>query len=283
MARSEIGCDRGRTKVIPFLKWPGGKRWLSQAIVEIVPRKIEGRYYEPFLGGGAAFFVLRPTKATLSDVNTALIETYREVRERPLELARRLARIAVDSDTYYRIRSEKPKDSLGRAVRFLYLNRTAFGGIYRENRFGEFNVPFGGGQRTPRILWETDVLERAAEALRSAEITTSDFEPVIGRAGSGDVVYCDPTYWAPTERDSFRRYNGRRFAWSDQERLVEAAIDARKRGALVIVSNASSDDVDKLYVQARKMEFDRVSCISPKVEARNGVRESLFVFDPSSQ
>ena len=272
--------DTPRTKARPFLKWPGGKRWLSQIIAELTNERKTGRYYEPFLGGGATFFALQPKKASLSDINQDLIETYLEVREKPLEVAERLSRIAVDSDTYYRIRSQKPQNSLGRAVRFLYLNRTAFAGIYRENHSGEFNVPFGGGQRTPRVLWETDILVHAAEALKSAKLTTSDFEPIINKAGAGDIVYCDPTYWASSGRDSFRRYNGKKFSWADQEHLLNAAIGARHRGALVIVSNACSVDIDKLYVQARKLDFSRMSCLSRKTSARQPVRESLFVFDP---
>ena len=110
--------DTPRTKARPFLKWPGGKRWLSQIIAELTNERKTGRYYEPFLGGGATFFALQPKKASLSDINQDLIETYLEVREKPLEVAERLSRIAVDSDTYYRIRSQKPQNSLGRAVRF---------------------------------------------------------------------------------------------------------------------------------------------------------------------
>ena len=264
----------------PFLKWPGGKRWLSQTIAELTREKKTGRYYEPFLGGGATFFALQPRKATLSDINRDLIETYLEVRENPLEVAECLSEMAVDSDTYYHIRSNKPQDPLGRAVRFLYLNRTAFAGIYRENHFGEFNVPFGGGQRTPRVLWETDILVRAAEALKCAKLIASDFEPIINKAGAGDIVYCDPTYWASSEQNSFGRYNGTKFTWADQERLFKAAIRARNRGSLVIVSNACSIAINQLYIQARKLEFSRMSCLSPKTSARQLVRENLFVFEP---
>ena len=275
----------GKTKALestiqPFLRWPGGKRWLSRTILQLTNGRPSGTYYEPFLGGGATFFSLRPERATLSDINSDLIETYLEVRERPLAIAELLSRIAVDSDTYYRIRSEKPKDSLARAVRFLYLNRTAFAGMYRENQSRKFNVPFGGGQRTPHLLWKTDILVCAAEVLRTATLATSDFEPIISKAGAGDFVYCDPTYWAVSDRDSFRRYNGREFSWADQERLLSAAIGACKRGALVIVSNACSSDLDRLYVEARKLDVSRVSRLSPKVSARHAVRERLFVFDP---
>ena len=269
-----------RNTVRPFLKWPGGKRWLARTIVQLISDRKIRTYYEPFLGGGAIFFSLRPETAILSDINPDLIETYLEVRKRPLVIAERLSRIAVNSDTYYRVRSEKPKDSLGRAVRFLYLNRTAFAGMYRENQSREFNVPFGGGQRTPQVLWQTDILVRAAEALRTTRLITSDFEPIISRAAAGDLVYCDPTYWAGDDRDSFRRYNGREFSWADQKRLLDASARARTRGVLVIVSNSCSCDVDRLYIEAHRLNFGRVSCLSPKPSARQSVRERVFVFDP---
>ena len=278
--RSSGANETSKIKTQPFLKWPGGKRWLSRVIAELTDGRDTGRYYEPFLGGGATFFAIQPRSATLSDVNQDLIETYLEVRKKPLEIAERLSGIAVDADTYYRIRLQRPQDSLGRVVRFLYLNRTAFAGMYRENHAGEFNVPFGGGQRTPRVLWETDILVRAAAALETAQLTTSDFEPIMNKAGLGDVVYCDPTYWASSGRASFGRYNGKTFSWADQERLFGAAIRARNRGTLVIVSNACSVELDELYSQARKLDFGRMSRLSPKRSARQPVRESLFVFDP---
>lgn len=272
--------DPSRIGVQPFLKWPGGKRWLSHVIVELAKRQDIRRYYEPFLGGGAAFFSFQPERATLSDINQDLIETYEQVRAKPMRISQRLSEIAVDSETYYRIRSSRPSDPFERAVRFLYLNRTAFGGMYRENHAGEFNVPFGGGQRTPKVLWETDILLRASEALESAELTASDFEPIVRRAGAGDVVYCDPTYWAASGRPSFGRYNGKKFSWTDQERLLDVAAAACHRGALVIVSNACSQELDELYSRARRMYFSRVSCLSRKPSARQPVKESLFVFHP---
>ena len=263
-----------------FLKWPGGKRWLSRVILELTRGRTTGRYYEPFLGGGATFFAVRPRRATLSDINQGLIETYCQVRDNPAGISSKLAEISVDASTYYNIRAHKPQDALGRAVRFLYLNRTAFGGMYRENHSGEFNVPFGGGERTPQILWETDILVRASDALQSAEISVSDFQPVLEKAANGDVVYCDPTYWASTGRASFGRYNGKAFSWADQERLYRAALRACQRGAFVIVSNGCSAELDELYVQARKLNYSRMSCLSPKTSARQPVRENLFVFDP---
>jgi DNA adenine methylase len=140
----------------PFLKWPGGKRWLIPRLVGLVDNIEIRRYFEPFAGGAALYFALRPRHAILSDINADLINTYRQVKYHVPEIIKRLKRLPVDQKTFYSIRAEEPTVRLDRAVRFLYLNRTAFGGIYRLNRQGRFNVPFGGGQRTQSVLWERE-------------------------------------------------------------------------------------------------------------------------------
>lgn len=261
----------------PFLKWPGGKRWLSSRVAALITQESFDRYYEPFLGGGAVFFALKPEQAILSDINPALIETYEQVRKDPAVIAERLSEIPIDSATYYRIRSERPDSALDRAIRFLYLNRTAFGGIYRENMRGEFNVPFGGGDRTPELLWRTVILTQASEALCSAKLFSGDFEEIVSKTKQGDVVYCDPTYNTPSKQGPFRRYNGTQFTWEDQERLASVAYQASERGALVLVSNDDSYDIRKLYSSAKRLQFERASCLSAKLAGRRKIRETLYI------
>ena len=264
----------------PFLKWPGGKRWLAGRLAALIARESCDRYYEPFLGGGAVFFALKPERATLSDINPSLIETYEQVRKDPTTIAERLSEIPVDSTTYYRMRGEIPGSALDRAIRFLYLNRTAFGGMYRENMRGEFNVPFGGGDRTPELLWRTAILTQASGALFCAELLSEDFEEIVNRAKQGDVVYCDPTYNAPNKQSTFRRYNGTRFTWQDQERLAAAAFRASERGAFVLVSNDDSDDIRDLYSSVKRLQFARASCLSAKSIGRRQIRETVYVLHP---
>lgn len=264
----------------PFLKWPGGKRWLSSRVSALITQESFDRYYEPFLGGGAVFFALKPEQAILSDINPALIETYEQVRRDPTAIAERLSEIPIDSTTYYRMRSERAGSALDRAIRFLYLNRTAFGGMYRENMRGEFNVPFGGGDRTPELLWRTTILTQASEALCSAKLLSGDFEEIVSKAKQGDVVYCDPTYNTPSKRGPFRRYNGTRFTWEDQERLASVAFQASERGALVLVSNDDSYDIRKLYSSIKRLQFERASCLSAKLAGRRKIRETLYILHP---
>jgi DNA adenine methylase len=260
----------------PFLKWPGGKRWASRMIAGMIGKRLRGTYYEPFLGGGAVFFQLRPDQPVLSDINSDLINTYMLVRDRPAELISRLRRLSVDKQTYDHMRETEPDDNLMRAVRFLYLNRTAFSGIYRLNLQGRFNVPFGGGERTHKILWEKSLLRNASRALEGADIRHEDFETMLDSAQDGDVVYCDPTYTVAHDNNGFVRYNERNFSWADQIRLAAAAMRASGRGALVIVSNAKHSSVCELYDGANIQVLTRNSTVSTDIAKRQAVKELLI-------
>lgn len=263
--------------VRPFLKWPGGKRWLIPRLRQLLEGRTFARYHEPFLGGGAVFFGLMPQNAVLSDINEDLINTYLQVKMHADELARRLQALTVDKDTYITVRATRPMDSFERAVRFLYLNRTAFAGMYRLNREGHFNVPFGGGQRTPEPLWRDGLLTAAAEALARASIRQCDFEETISQAEEGDLVYCDPTYTVTHNNNGFVRYNERNFSWKDQVRLARTCRDAARRGAYVLVSNAVHDDVSNLYSGVSPIVLGRRSLICPNSEKRRDIEECLFI------
>lgn len=264
----------------PFLKWPGGKRWLAETVAGFLRPRIRGRYFEPFLGGGAVYFELRPSQATLSDINKDLINAYRQVRDRPREVLDCLKRIPVTSKVYYNIRAATPDCKIKRAANLLYLNRTAFGGIYRLNKEGKFNVPFGGGERTTEPLWRQNLVESSSTALRGVRLVASDFEDVIDMAVAGDAVYCDPTYTVAHENNGFVRYNERNFSWADQERLAHAATRAFSRGVLIIVSNAYHPSIRKLYRQFTARRLTRKSLVSTRLDSRRTVHEYLLTLDP---
>jgi len=233
-------------------------------------------YFEPFAGGAAVFFALVPNRAVISDINEELIESYGVVRAAPNEVLRVLRRMRVSSEEYYRIRNSKPRSAASRAARLLYLNRTAFAGMYRVNRNGEFNVPYGGG-RTHDILWERGLLHSASVALQSATLTTCDFEQIMASASHGDVIYCDPTYTVAHNNNGFVRYNERNFSWTDQRRLAASAAAAVSRGATVIVSNAHHREIASLYPHWRIRVLRRQSLICPRPDARVGITEYLFI------
>lgn len=262
---------------LPFLKWPGGKRWLAPTLVEMIG-DIAGTYYEPFLGGGAVFFHLRPSCAVLSDSNRALISVYRQVRRRAGEIAGQLGTMSISRRAFYQCRSDRPKSAVARAVRFLYLNRTAFNGMYRVNREGEFNVPFGCKSGT--ILCDQSLIRATARALRTAVLRVSDFEERIVQAGKSDVVYCDPPFTVKHDNNGFIRYNESLFSWADQERLARACAAAAARGARVFVSNAHHEPVRELYRGFASQIVKRQSLISGRTNGRGTVSEYLFTAGP---
>lgn len=263
--------------VSPFLRWPGGKRWLLPEFRNLLDGLVVNRYFEPFLGGGAVFFQFSWSSAVISDLNCDLVDTYRCVRDDVEALIDRLRQISIDAKTYQAMRSLKPRGQIERAVRFLYLNRTAFAGIYRLNRQGDFNVPFGGGGRTTECLWRDRLLTSASEALKGVEVVCCDFEKSLRNAGFGDLVYCDPTYTTRRANGLFLRYNDRNFSWRDQERLSAVCEAAVERGATVIVSNASSSDLDDLYPSFSRLSLGRLNQLCPNPVKRGMVKETLFV------
>ena len=215
----------------------------------------------------------------MSDVNDDLINTYVQVKNRPQQLIRRLKQLPVDKPTYNRLRDMNSGQQLDRAVRFLYLNRTAFGGMYRLNRQGSFNVPFGGGERTPKPLWGQHLLINASRILKNATLCNSDFDQLLSGARFGDLVYCDPTYTVTHNNNGFVRYNEKNFSWDDQKRLANTCQRLARTGATVLVSNADHEDIVRLYRTAEVYRVDRVSLLCPDSQKRKPTTELLFLFN----
>lgn len=271
---------RSDRRAKPFLKWPGGKRWLTRFALNLIQGRRFRNYLEPFVGGGAFFFALAPETAFLSDINGDLINTYVQVKEQPHRLIKRLRSLPVNEATYQRLRDVKRVSNLQQAVRFLYLNRTAFGGMYRLNRQGGFNVPYGGGHRTPEPLWNDNLLVSASAALRNADLCRADFEDVFARASAGDLIYCDPTYTVAHNNNGFIRYNERNFSWDDQKRLAQACRRLVRLGVTVLVSNADHGEIVELYRGAEVHRLDRMSVLCPTSAKRRSTTELLFHFNP---
>lgn len=259
---------------LPFCKWPGGKRWLAPLVADIIGRPT-GTYYEPFVGGGAVFFWLRPERAVLSDINGELIGVYRQVKTNLSGVIEAMQGLRPSRARFNALRRASPTCPLDRAVRFLYLNRTAFNGLYRVNQNGEFNVPYGCKART--VILNRELLSAASKALQSATILRSGFEHQIAKARSGDVVYCDPPYTVKHDNNGFIRYNEAIFSWQDQVRLADACQEAAMRGARIIVSNARHKPVRDLYAGFQSRIVHRNSMISGRVKGRGGVTEYVLL------
>jgi DNA adenine methylase len=260
----------------PFLKWAGGKRWLFESGQYSLP-EITGRYFEPFLGGGAVFFQARPANAVLSDANQRLIELYTIVRDQPFELESQLWKHSSyhSKSYYYAVRGMVPNTPVARAAQFLYLNRTCWNGLYRENLKGQFNVPIG---TKTTVIFENDDFAAWSNALIDARLECRDFEEAIEDAVEGDFLFVDPPYTVRHNMNGFVKYNQNIFAWSDQIRLRYALINAARRGVSFALTNADHDSVRELYTGfGSHSRLFRHSVIAGKASDRSFSTELLVL------
>jgi DNA adenine methylase len=233
----------------PILRWAGGKTRIVHFLRPLVPALDSGcTYVEPFLGGGALFFALKPKSAILGDSNSELINCYRQVANHPGEIVRLLSmhRRNHSKKYYYSLRQLTTGNAVERAARFLYINKTAFNGIYRVNKRGIFNVPFGPSQSGPAIP-SRDRLYSSSKILRQATFVVADFQHTASQAKEGDFVYLDPPY--PPLRDSanFTHYTADRFGHEDQVRVAETFKQLHSRGCRVMLSNSDVKAIRALY------------------------------------
>lgn len=260
----------------PFLKWPGGKRWLISKYNQIFPKDYNS-YFEPFLGGGSAFFYLEPEQATISDINSDLITTYRIMARNPVQLraAMQAHQEKHNEAYYYQVRSATPNNALAQAARFLYLNRACFNGMFRVNKLGQFNVPIGTKNY---FIYDIDLFEEYAEALNGIHIRKQDFVDTIREANAGDLVFADPPYTIAHNQNSFIKYNEKLFSWRDQRRLLNALIRARDRGALIIATNAQYPELQRMYMEKGfyTQAISRFSSISGSAAGRGTQNELLI-------
>lgn len=268
--------QRARGK--PFLKWAGGKRWLVERYLDVFPR-FEGKYFEPFLGGGSVFFSLLPERAVLSDTNARLIECYSAIRDQHADVidALQIHQEKHCRDYYYETRAQSLSGSAERAAQFLYLNRTCFNGLYRVNKKGQFNVPLG---TKTKVIDEDEDFEGLAAALKNVELRTCDFEETLDRARAGDFVFVDPPYTVKHNLNGFLKYNEKIFSWEDQIRLRDAVVRAKERGVTVLLTNAAHWSVVDLYKGiGTSRHLTRASVLSGKSDARGSVDELLVFVD----
>jgi DNA adenine methylase len=230
-------------KAKPFLRWAGSKRKQIDRLLNFWRGSHSG-YVEPFAGSACLFFALGPKRAVLGDSNNELIEVFRVVRDAPDRLYRRLSRLTRDIDTYLRWRELNPKslDRDTRALRFLYLNRNCFNGIYRTNAQGKFNVPMGS--KLSAYFTHGELLQ-CSELLRHAKFVAGDFSKTLEHVQPGDLVYLDPPY-AVTSRRIFREYGKKIFDTSDIARLSQALNGIQKKGADFVVSYADCKEARQL-------------------------------------
>lgn len=230
---------------VPFLKWPGGKRWFVLKHLGLMPSNF-GTYIEAFAGSASVFFALRPDRAILCDANEELMSTYRAIKWRPNQVESALHRHAKKhSDSYYyQVRAERPTGLVDIAARMIYLNRTCFNGIYRVNRKGEFNVPRGSKHA---VILDTDNFLEISRALRNSELIPGDFSLAVSRSVQDDLVFADPPYTVQHNNNGFIKYNEKIFSWDDQVRLATSLQAASLRGTKIVATNANHKSLRTLY------------------------------------
>lgn len=277
MISGEQRSELPKRKLPPFLKWAGGKRWLVSAGIP-APTNFE-RLVEPFLGSAAVFFAMTPESALLTDLNHDLINLFQVVQEHPLALQLELEghHRAHSKAYYYMMRAKEEEDTIRRAARMLYLNRTCWNGLYRVNKKGEFNVPIG---TKSTVVMQGEIFSEYAKVLRSASFMCQDFEVTIDSCGDGDFLFVDPPYTVKHNMNGFVKYNEQIFNWDDQIRLVAALRRAGKRGASILVTNADHESVLDLY----RGDFEyrsvaRNSVLAGSASHRGRTTEALFGFN----
>ncbi|MGW0708084.1 DNA adenine methylase [Streptomyces sp. NPDC002643] len=221
-----------------FLKWAGGKTRYADQLVALAP-PFEGRYFEPFMGSAAVFFELGPNEASLSDANQELVICFQQVARDPEKVMALLDGMPNNREYYNDLRAKDVAalSEAERAARVIYLNKTGFRGLWRVNRKGQFNVPYG---EYDRPYYNRKTLLAAAESLQGVEIKHRDFIQALNEAQAGDWVYLDPPYIPLGGWADFKRYTPEQFGEEDQQRLAVAMSEAAGRGVHVTLSNSET-------------------------------------------
>jgi len=251
---------------MPFLRWAGGKRQITKALLERVPNGFAGQYLEPFLGAGSLFFALAPERSILSDANPRLIDVYRQIAQNPSAVRRELQRhIRLHSREHYyetRYSYNHGAHSAAQAGRFIYLNKACFNGIFRVNQRGDFNVPKGSKDKLSVPSQQEFSLISAQ--LGKAALQAEDFEVALGRALKNDFVYLDPPYPALNGTAYFTHYTADRFDERSQVRLAECVHRINNSGIRFLMSNADTGTIRRLYRSFRLEEIPVTRFVSCK-------------------
>ena len=235
------------TQAKPVLKWAGGKTQLLDALLPKVPASY-GRYIEPFFGGGALYFALRPEKAIISDSNPELINMYQQIADSVDDVIRLLKLYENTPEMFYAVRAQDWTKLPGEeaAARTIFLNKTCFNGLYRVNRRGQFNVPYGK-YKNPKICDE-EGLRAASEALKKAKILCGDYASVLdSHARPNDFIFLDPPYLPVSEYADFKRYTKEQFYEEDHVKLANLVMRLQERGCHLLLTNSNHPLVHQLY------------------------------------
>lgn len=229
----------------PILKWAGGKRQLLPELIKFLPKKFNN-YIEPFIGGGALYFYLNYNNSIINDSNSEIINLYNEIKNNPNSILKELTKYKNDEDFYYLIRKTYPKTNLKRAARIIYLNRTCFNGLYRVNKKGDFNVPYGKYKKVRFI--DKNNLFLASKLLKKSKIFNKDYKYILKNfCNKKDLVFLDPPYLPISKYSDFKRYTKEQFSLEDHVELSAYYNELDKKGCYLILTNSNNEIITKLY------------------------------------
>lgn len=271
--------------IVPLLKWAGGKRQLRSELTRRLPDRW-GTYFEPFIGGGALLVELANTgllgRAVIGDKNPELVNLYRVVKQDPDALARALSdeKFRNDDESFRQLKAEfnsligTKKRPVDRAALLVYLNKHSYNGLWRVNRKGQYNVPFG--KHTRLSLPSHQSIQKFSSMLRDMTLMHADFEQIVRTAKQGDFVYFDPPYHPLSKTARFTDYTTGGFLFEDQERLAGVYRRLSKRGVRLMLSNSCTDEIKDLYDDFPINIVPAKRFINCKGEKRSGASELII-------
>lgn len=271
-------------KDVRFVRYPGGKQRLLVYLMKHLPQSqaIEGRYIEPFVGGGSVFFAIKPRQAILSDINLELITLYRGLRRSPTKVWEIFQSYPASKQDYYEIRNLchtilKEKNLAERAARTLYLNRTCFKGMWRHNSSGQFNVGYGGQDRR-WVVSHRSLLE-ISRRLKNVTLKCNDFGKIIDQSIDGDFIFLDPPY-RPNQKELLNdHYVASRFSFQDHQRLAEALGSATQRGVRWAMTTSSHKDIVALFENYTVLQIAQGTGEQPGKMVKNPGEVLIFNYD----
>ncbi len=229
----------------PFIKWAGGKQIIADALIDYFPSEFD-KYYEPFIGGGSVLFKLNPCRGIINDQNEWLINTYKAIQADWRKVSEILDFLPNTKEEFLNIRSipHETLDIFSQGAHFIYLNKTCFRGLFRVNKKGQFNVPYGDYDRR---YYDPDVLKNVSDFLQNMEIRSTDFEIALFDVKQDDFIYFDPPYYKSGEYSDFNRYTPNQFKEKEHIRLASLCRELDNRGVRWALSNSDTEFVNFLY------------------------------------
>ncbi|MFZ4660248.1 MAG: DNA adenine methylase [Caldilineaceae bacterium] len=258
------------SKTSSVLRYPGGKRRMLVFLRDHLPAAstIAGSYVEPFLGGGAIFFFVQPSRAILSDVNSELIDIYKGIRFAPRKVWKLYCDFGNTKEDYFHVRDNATCKNLPeRAARMLYLNRTCFKGMWRHNNKGGFNVGYGGEERR-WVISEAELLS-VSQLLRHKTIVCTDFEKIINNCRINDFLFLDPPYRPGEKEHTNSHYNWQRFTYNDHQRLANALHQAKQSHIRWALTTSSHCEITRLFRGNYAIDVPRGTGRMPGISTAN--------------